>query len=149
MLYSTIIGLTYAIYLIGQKKNTGFDKFLLLNFHIAVSALILLPFFPIFAGPVPTTFKFYFYVEIIAIIYTIIPLFLNLYALGGIKSSTVGMMLNINPIIAFVLSGVIYHESLSKIQLVAYGLIFIAVLVYNLSNLFAVKPKRLPGLSEH
>jgi chloramphenicol-sensitive protein RarD len=136
MLFSTIIGLSYACYIISQNKNQGFDKFLILNFHILLSALILLPFYPAFSGPVPSEIEFYFYVEIIAVIYTILPLFLNLYALTGISSSTVGMILNINPIIAFMLSGLVYHEPLGALQVFAYALIFLAVIVFNMTQVF-------------
>lgn len=138
MFYSSLIGFTYAAYLISQNRNARFDKFLVLNFHILLSAFILLPFFPSFSGPVPTDFIFYFYVEIIAVFYTIVPLLLNLYALTGIASSRVGMILNINPIIAFVLAGVVYHEPLGIIQVAAYGLIFLAVLVFNVQQIFKV-----------
>lgn len=131
MLFSSIIGLSYACYLVSQNKNKGFDKFLILNFHILLSAVMLLPFYPAFSGPVPSDFRFYVYVEIIAVLYTIVPLFLNLYALSGISPSKVGMLLNINPIIAFALSGIVYHESLGSLQLSAYALIFLAVMVFN------------------
>ena len=134
MFFSTIIGLSYACYLISQNKNNGFDKFLILNFHIILSAFFLLPFYPAFSGPVPSDFTFYFYVEIIAVVYTIVPLLLNLYALSHIRSSTVGMILNINPIIAFALSGIVYHESIGSLQVFAYALIFMAVIVFNISN---------------
>lgn len=139
MFYSSLIGFTYAAYLISQNKNTQFDKFLVLNFHILLSALILLPFFPAFSGPIPTDFKFYFYVEIIAVLYTIIPLLLNLFALSGIASSKVGMILNINPIIAFVLAGVVYHEPLGILQIFSYALIFLAVIVFNGNQIFKIK----------
>lgn len=139
MFYSSLIGFTYAAYLISQNKNTKFDKFLVLNFHILLSALILLPFFPAFSGPIPTDFKFYFYVEIIAVLYTIVPLLLNLFALSGIASSKVGMILNINPIIAFVLAGVVYHEPLGVLQIFSYALIFLAVIVFNGNQIFKIK----------
>lgn len=139
MFYSSLIGFTYAAYLISQNKNTMFDKFLVLNFHILLSALILLPFFPAFSGPIPTDFKFYFYVEIIAVLYTIVPLLLNLFALSGIASSKVGMILNINPIIAFVLAGVVYHEPLGVLQIFSYALIFLAVIVFNGNQIFKIK----------
>lgn len=131
MLFSSIIGFSYACYLVSQNKNKGFDKFLILNFHILLSAIMLLPFYPAFSGPVPSDLRFYVYVEIIAVLYTIVPLFLNLYALSGISPSKVGMLLNINPIIAFALSGIVYHESLGSLQLSAYALIFLAVIVFN------------------
>lgn len=134
MLFSTIIGLSYACYLISQNKNNGFDKFIILNFHIVLSALLLLPFYPAFSSPIPSDFKFYFYVEIIAILYTIVPLLLNLYALTRISPSKVGMILNINPIIAFALSGIVYHEPLGVLPLFAYALIFLAVIIFSTSK---------------
>ncbi|MDQ0640250.1 chloramphenicol-sensitive protein RarD [Pedobacter sp. W3I1] len=134
MFFSIIIGLSYALYMISQNKNSGLDKFLVLNFHILLSAVLLAFFYPAFSGPIPSDFKFYFYVEIIAVIYTIVPLFLNLYALSRISSSKVAMILNINPIIAFILAGVVYHEPLGLLQIVAYALVFTAVIIFSISK---------------
>lgn len=136
MVYGIIIGLSYAGYLVSQRKNTGFDKFILLTFHIVLSAILLLPFYPAYSGPVPAETKFWVYIEVIAVAFTIIPLFLNLYALKGLNSSTVGMLLNINPIIAFALANVRYHEHVSLLQLVAYCIIFLAVMVFNAHYVF-------------
>ncbi len=141
MVYGIVIGLSYAGYLVSQRKNTGFDKFVVLTFHIVLSAILLLPFYPAYSGPIPAEFKFYCYIEIIAVLFTIIPLFLNLYALKKLNSSTVGMLLNINPIIGFVLANLIYHEQISLLQMAAYCIIFIAVLVFNAHYVF--KPKRV------
>src|SRR5277367_2462179 len=49
MLFSMVIGFSYACYLISQRENTGFDKFIILTFHIVLSSFILLPFFPAFS----------------------------------------------------------------------------------------------------
>lgn len=136
MLFSAFVGFSYACYLVNQSKNSGFDKFLVLNFHILLSAIVLLPFYPAFSGSIPSDLKFYLYVEVIAVLYTILPLLLNLYALTRISSSTVGMLMNINPIIAFILAGVVFHEPLGILQLVAYGLIFLAVVVFNMKQIF-------------
>ncbi|URM35405.1 EamA family transporter [Flavobacterium anhuiense] len=48
MVFSIIIGLTYASYLVSQRANKGFDKFIVLTFHITLAALVLLPFYPVF-----------------------------------------------------------------------------------------------------
>lgn len=125
MVYSSLIGSTYACYLIIQSANSKFDKFLVLNFHMILAALILLPFFSKYSGEVPTEFTFYLYIEIIAVMYTIVPLLLNLYAMSGIASSKVGMILNINPIIAFILAGAVYNEALGGLQIVSYSIIFL------------------------
>jgi chloramphenicol-sensitive protein RarD len=139
MFFSIIIGFTYACYLVSQRVNKGFDKFIILTFHISLAALVLLPFYPVYRGPVPTEFTFYFCIETIAIFFTIIPLFLNLYALGGINSSTVGMLLNINPMIAFGLACFVYKEKITPLQILAYSVIFLAVLVFNSHHIFAKK----------
>ncbi|MFY1047429.1 EamA family transporter [Chryseobacterium sp. GP-SGM7] len=139
MVYSSLIGSTYACYLIIQSVNSKFDKFLVLNFHMILAALILLPFFPDYSGKIPTDFTFYFYIEIIAVMYTIVPLLLNLFAMSGIASSKVGMILNINPIIAFILAGTVFHEALSGLQIVSYSIIFIAVIIFNAKEIFGLK----------
>jgi chloramphenicol-sensitive protein RarD len=141
MLYSSLIGSTYACYLIVQSTNKKFDKFLILNYHMILSALILLPFFPKYSGSIPTDFTFYFYIEIIAVMYTIVPLLLNLYALSRIASSKVGMILNINPIIAFILAGAVYHEALGGLQILSYAIIFLAVIIFNAKEIFRLKTK--------
>lgn len=144
MFFSIIIGLTYASYLVSQRVNKGFDKFMILTFHITFAAIVLLPFYPAYSGPFPSEFKFYFCIETIAVLFTIFPLFLNLYALSGINSSTVGMLLNINPMIAFALANFVYKENISGLQITAYGIIFIAVIVFNSHHIFAMRQKWIP-----
>jgi chloramphenicol-sensitive protein RarD len=139
MFYSSIVGFSYAAYLVSQRKNTGFDKFIVLTFHIVLSAVLLLPFYPAFGGAVPTEFKFYMYIEIIAVAFTIIPLFLNLFALKRLNSSTLGMLLNINPIIGFTLAALMYQEHISQIQIISYSLIFLSVLIFNAQHFFKDK----------
>jgi len=56
--YSLIVALTYAMYLISQRKNTEVDKFVGLNIQILTAGLILLPFFPFLIGPGPTESMF-------------------------------------------------------------------------------------------
>lgn len=141
MLYSSLIGFSYAGYLILQSINKRFDKFLILNIHIILASLILLPFFPAYSCAVPVEFRFYVLIEVIAVMYTIVPLLLNLYALSGISSSKVGMILNINPIIAFILAGAVYREKLSLVQILAYSIIFLAVMVFNAEEMLALRRK--------
>ncbi|KAA0128402.1 EamA family transporter [Chryseobacterium sp. SN22] len=145
MLYSSLVGLTYAVYLVIQNINKKFDKFLVLNIHIVFASLILLPFFPAYSNAVPAEFKFYAFIEVIAVLYTIVPLLLNLYALSGISSSKVGMILNINPIIAFILAATVFHEKLEFIQILAYSIIFLAVIIFNSKEIFAtrLKPEKM------
>jgi chloramphenicol-sensitive protein RarD len=132
LVFSLVVGASYALYLVIQRKNTGLDKFLILTFHIVFSAILLLPFYPFFSGNLPTSSKFYTYVCIIAVFFTIVPLFLNLYALKGLTSSVTGMLININPIIGFIIAITVYHEKVDLIQTVAYTVIFFSVIIFNI-----------------
>ena len=76
MIYGIVIGFTYAAYLVSQRKSVGFDKFILLTFHISLCALMLLPFYRAYSGPIPTATQFLL-IEVIAVGFTVIPLFLN------------------------------------------------------------------------
>jgi len=134
--YSLIVALTYAMYLISQRKNTEVDKFVGLNIQILTAGLILLPFFPSLSGPVPTESLFYICLFFIVILFTIIPLFLNLFALKGVNSSTVGIMLYINPLINFVLAVFYYNEKVNGIQWISYSLILISIIVFNEKLIF-------------
>lgn len=131
MIFSLVIGLSYAFYLVSQRENTGFDKLLVLSIHIVFSAILLAPFYPVYSAAIPAARSFYIYIGLIAVVFTILPLFLNLYALKGINSSTVGMMLNINPLIAFLLAIIIFKETIDFTQIVGYMIIFISVIVFN------------------
>lgn len=132
--YSLIVAATYALYLVIQKRITSLDRFLLLNVQLIISSLVLLPFFPVLSGPVPQEYSFYGYILIMAVVFTIIPLFLNLYALKAIKSSTVGILSYINPIIGFLLAAFYYGEEITFVQIIAYSVILVSVGLFNIGN---------------
>jgi chloramphenicol-sensitive protein RarD len=139
MYFSLIVGFSYACYLVSQRRNSDFDTFIVLTCHIVLSSLILLPFFLSYSDKLPSGFSFYGYIAIIAIFFTIIPLFLNLFALTGINSSVVGMLLNINPIIAFTLATWVFHEQINLVQIISYSIILIAVIIFNGKEIFVRK----------
>jgi chloramphenicol-sensitive protein RarD len=56
-----------------------------------------------------------------------------MYALKGLDSSVVGILLYINPTIAFLLAVFYFEESINGVQIVAYGLIFLAVVIFNVA----------------
>ncbi len=132
LLLSVLVAISYATYLILQKKNKGFDMFFVLTLHICIAVAVLAPLYPVLSGPVPVEPTFYEHILLIAVGFTLIPMLLNLFALRGIKSGSVGMLMNINPIIAFTLSLVYFKEDADVWQIAAYGIIFFSVLVFNL-----------------
>ena len=140
MLYSVIIALSYAIYLVLQKASTKLDKFFTLTLHMLISAVFLIPLgINSISDSVVHSEMFFQYVLVIAVLFTIIPLFLNMYALKGIDSSVVGILLYINPIISFLLAVYYFNESITLLQGVAYGLILLAVIIFNISYLQSKK----------
>ncbi|WP_333809122.1 EamA family transporter [Flavobacterium sp.] len=133
LIYSVIIALSFGFYLVSQRKNSDFDKFLILTIQMVISSIILLPFYPSYGGAVPTEFLFYSLLLIIVIVFTIIPLFLNLYALKGLNSSTVGILMYTNPLIHFFLAIFYFKESVSVAQVISYSLILISIVVFNMT----------------
>lgn len=142
--YSLITAATYALYLVSQRKNNDLDKFLGLTIQLIFTALVLLPFYPKYSGAIPTEPLFYTCMFMIVVFFTIIPLFLNLYALKGINSSAVGIMIYINPIINFLLAIFYYNEQVSFLQLFSYFLILVSIVVFNERILFSKKTKEMP-----
>jgi chloramphenicol-sensitive protein RarD len=68
-----------------------------------------------------------------------------LYALKGINSSAVGIMIYINPIIGFLLAVFYYDENVSSLQLFSYFLIMISIVVFNEKLIFSRKSKSIPA----
>ncbi len=139
--YSLVVASTYALYLVSQRKNNEIDKFLVLNIQLLFIALLILPFYPSYSGTVPTDSLFYTCLFCIVVLFTIIPLFLNLYALKGLDSSTVGILMYINPIINFTLAVFYFKEEVSLLQMISYSLILISIIIFNKKVLFGKKKK--------
>ncbi len=130
--FSFLTALTYALYLISQRKNQGFDRLLVLGIQI-LFALLVLTIVP--TGIVvdsPTSISFYLLTALIAVFFTVIPLFLNLYALNQVNAATIGLLMYINPLLNFALAVFWFKESVSIMQALGYTLVFIALVVFNL-----------------
>ncbi len=130
--YSFLTALTYALYLISQRKNQGFDRMVVLCIQVCFSLILLSAIFPLLVNEVPASGTFYGLIFLIAVLFTVVPLFLNLYALNRINSATIGILMYINPIINFTVAFVVFKENITALQLVGYVIIFIAVILFNL-----------------
>lgn len=139
--YSLAVATTYALYLVSQRKNSELDKFLVLNIQLLFIALLILPFYPKYSGEIPTESLFYTCIFCIVVFFTIIPLFLSLYALKGINSSTVGILMYINPIINFGLAFFYFKEEITLLQMFSYFLILMSIIVFNKKIIFGKKHK--------
>jgi chloramphenicol-sensitive protein RarD len=133
--YTTIIAVSYALYLVSQKKNQGFDRMTTLAGQIILAFLILNLFYGSLVQSVPVTVDFYLTILIIAGIFTILPLFLNLFALNKINSTTVGILLYINPLLNFTIAFLIFKETITPLQAIGYIIILVALVLFNYTNL--------------
>lgn len=131
LFYALVVAFTYAFYLISQRSNIYFDKLNTLTFQIILIFILSLPYYFVNGFSIPQNPSFYMYVFIIATMFTLIPLYMNLVALKGASASNVGVMLYINPIIAFLLAIFYYKEHINTLQFVSYLLILLSVFIFN------------------
>jgi len=131
LLFSVLVALSYAFYQVAQPKYPEVDKVSVLMVQIICSALILVWFYPTAHGPVPSQPIFYLLIITIALLFTIIPLLLNLYALQGLKSSTTGILIYINPLVGFLIAVIYFHERITWIQVAGYGLMLVSIITFN------------------
>jgi chloramphenicol-sensitive protein RarD len=133
--YSFAVALSYALYLITQRRNNGFDRLSVLFVQMLFALLMLSLSFPWLVDNVPQTVHFYGLIVIVAGVFTVLPLFLNLYALNGINSTTVGILLYINPLMNFVIAFLVFDETITSLQAIGYLIILVALVLFNYPNL--------------
>lgn len=136
LIYSLTIAFSFAFYLISQRKNSLFDRFNILTVQMLIASLVIIPFFPNYSGPIPTASLFYILLMVVVVVFTIIPLFLNLYALKGMNSSSVGILMYTNPLIHFFLAIFYFKEEMNAVQVISYLLILISIVIFNEKVLF-------------
>lgn len=144
VLWSVGIAALYAFYLIIQRKMQHLDKLNVLALQIAIAVILMMPFYLYHHEAFPEGLWFWSHIVIIAVIFTVIPLFLSLYALIGIPSSTLGIIIYLNPIIAFAIAVLYFNEQISFNQFLAYLLLLFAVFLFNwylIKDIFNFKRK--------
>ncbi|WP_354581995.1 EamA family transporter [Hymenobacter sp. UYP22] len=134
LLMSLVVASTYAAYLISQRRLQGYDRLVLLTVQLILSALVILPLAPLL-GAQPSAglhdAHLLATVVLLSIVFTVLPLFLNLYALNVLPSGAVGIFMYINPLLSFLLAFLYFGEQATGVQLGAYGVIFLSIVLYN------------------
>ncbi|MFD2512773.1 EamA family transporter [Pontibacter locisalis] len=135
LLFSLMIALTYAFYLISQRILKEYDKIVLLTLQLLLSFALIGPFYSFFnEGPATDlTTHFFLNVAVLSAVFTVLPLFLNLYALKELTSGTIGILMYINPILNFLMAFLYFNEKASLLQVLAYLIIFVSVIIYNIN----------------
>lgn len=149
ILWSFFIALSYALFLIIQKVIKQVDKLIMLGLQLFIALFLLTPIFFLNPQHLPTSIHFWINVSIVSLFFTIVPLLLSLYALAGLPSSTIGIAIYINPIVSFTIATGYYNEQITQPQLFFYGVLFLAVLLFNsdiLLRVFKAKQSTKPKL---
>ncbi len=133
LLFSLLTAFTYATYLISQRSLQGFDRLIILGAQVFIAFLGLMVLYPYLVQCVPKDKSFYMIVALIAVLFTVIPLFLNLYALNAINAATIGILMYINPLLNFILAIALYKETVTVLQACGYGIILGALVLFNYS----------------
>ncbi|MHA6250177.1 EamA family transporter [Pontibacter sp. CAU 1760] len=135
LLLSLLIALSYAFYLITQRLLRAYDKIVLLTLQLMLSLALLVPFYTYFVGESTLALDTHFFLNIalLSAAFTVLPLFLNLYALKELTSGTIGILMYINPIINFAMAFLYFGEETTPTRLLAYLLIFVSVIIYNIN----------------
>jgi chloramphenicol-sensitive protein RarD len=129
--YSMLTAFSYALYLISQRKNQGFNRMIVLGVQVLFAFIIMNVFFGQLVGTMNVDLKFYSITLCIAVFFTVLPLFLNLYALNKISAATTGILMYLNPLINFTIAFLVFDETASAIQVAGYGIIAIALVLFN------------------
>lgn len=134
LLMSLVVAFTYALYLITQRRLQGYDRLVLLTVQLGLAALVVLPLAPLLGAQPMAGFadgKLLIYTAVLSVGFTVLPLFLNLFALNALPSGTVGIMMYVNPVVSFALAFLYFGEAATLTQAVAYGVILLSVVLYN------------------
>lgn len=135
VLWAIVIASFYALYVIVLKVIKHIDKFNFLGVQLILSGLMMLPMYLVSSSPLPTETFFWSHIFLIAILFTIIPLFLNSYALLGMPSSALGILIYLNPIVAFAVAFFYFGEQIDRHQLFAYLLLLLSIVIFNVQLL--------------
>jgi chloramphenicol-sensitive protein RarD len=144
-LFSVLIGFLYALYLVLQRFLKEYDKIVLLTLQLSIAAVLIVPTYSYLAQfpTQPLDSRFFWLVLMVSFFFTVLPLFLNLYALKGLKSATVGVFMYLNPLTGFTLAFLYFNETVTANQLIAYLLITLAILLYNGNPIYKLMKKSL------
>jgi chloramphenicol-sensitive protein RarD len=142
VMWAIIIATFYAIYVIVLKVIKDIDKFNFLGVQLILSGLMMLPMYFVNSAPFPAEPFFWSHIFLIAIVFTIIPLFLNSYALLGMPSSALGILIYLNPIVAFTVAFFYFKEKIDLHQLFAYLLLLLSIVIFNAQLLKSVVYKK-------
>jgi chloramphenicol-sensitive protein RarD len=141
VLYISIVTLSYSFYMITQRKNTYLSRKNALAIQMVLGAFIMIAIDPSPPGGPALDGHFWIFITIIAVVFTITPLLLNLFALNGMESSQLAFLIYVNPITSFLIGVLMYNEQLEAIAIAAYALQAFSIVIFNWDLILKVLEK--------
>ncbi len=138
ILYISIITFSYSFYMITQRRNTFLNRKISLSIQMALGALLMLMLNPVASEGSVLDAHFWIFITIIAVVFTVTPLLLNLFALNGMESSQLAFLIYVNPITSFLIGVLIYGETLEFVAVIAYALQAVSIMIFNWDLLIKV-----------
>lgn len=137
ILYVLFCASSYAIFMLLQKQLPHFHRLNLFAYEVLIIFIISLPIFlfQLQDSGVGLDFFYWSRLLVIAICFTILPMFLNLYGLSKISGSSVAMIIYLNPIASFLLGMIFFDEQLRYQELFLYATLFMSVIIFNINNI--------------
>lgn len=151
IIYISCVTFSYSFYMITQRRNTYLNRKIALTIQMLIGAIIMLIVNPAATAGSALDLHFWIFITIIAVVFTITPLLLNLFALNGMESSQLAFLIYINPITSFLIGLFVYNEKLDPIAIVAYSLLAASIVIFNwdliikiIEKSFGMKLKPVP-----
>jgi chloramphenicol-sensitive protein RarD len=102
-----------------------------LGIQVLLAFIVMNFFYAYLIESLPSSGRFYAIMVMIAVVFTIVPLFLNLFALNRINAATIGILLYINPIVNFTVAFMVFKEEVNAYQIIGYAIVVVAVILFN------------------
>lgn len=131
IIYIASVTFSYSFYMITQRRNTFLNRKTALAIQMIIGTAVMLVINPEPAAGSTLDTHFWIFITLIAVVFTITPLLLNLYALNGMESSQLAFLIYINPISSFLIGILVYNEKLDPLAVLAYGLLAVSIVVFN------------------
>lgn len=145
VLWSALIASLYATFVLLQRVLKNINRLNMLGFQLLIGFILVIPLMVVHPQVIPSNISFWIVIFIVGILFTLIPLLLSLFTLGKLPSSTVGILLYINPIVAFSIAFFYFHEPIVFTQFLAYALLVVVVIVFNWKILKEAFHKKIKG----
>lgn len=125
--------LCFALYVILQKALPKISRTTIFTCQLLIILSLLLPMEYSNSSQHDLPKELFFWADcvVIASLFTILPVTLNLYSLIRMPASSVAILMYITPVMTFILALCYFHEKLGEYESIEYLILILAILLFN------------------